>query len=70
MLFHWAARCRHGFEQLVECIGGAWEKQVLSARGFKRVHVGIRSEYAMYMVWRCVRRGHGRGFKKGPRGFK
>ena len=35
----------------------AWEKQVLSARGFKRV--GRHSEYAIQTVWRCVSRGPG-----------
>jgi hypothetical protein len=46
---------------------GAWEKQVLSARGFKRV--GRHSEYAIYTVWRCVGRCPG-GSRKRPRGFK
>ena len=45
----------------------SWEKQALSARGFKRV--GRRSEYAIYTGWRCVRRGPG-GSRKRPRGFK
>jgi hypothetical protein len=34
-----------------------WGQQVRSARGFKRV--GRHSEYAIYTVWRCVRRGPG-----------
>ena len=35
----------------------AWEKQVLSARGVKRV--GRHSEYSIYTVWRCIGRGPG-----------
>jgi hypothetical protein len=35
----------------------AWEKQALSATGFKRV--GRHSEHAMKTVCRCVRRGPG-----------
>jgi hypothetical protein len=31
-----------------------WEKQALSARGFKRV--GRHSEYPIYTVWRCIGR--------------
>jgi hypothetical protein len=34
-----------------------WEKQVLSARGFKRV--GRPSQYPIYVVWRCIGRGPG-----------
>jgi hypothetical protein len=34
-----------------------WEKQAVSARGFKRV--GRLPEYAIQTVWRCVRRGPG-----------
>jgi hypothetical protein len=37
--------------------GHAWKKQALSAKGFKRV--GRHSEYAIYTVWSCVRRGTG-----------
>jgi hypothetical protein len=36
---------------------GTWEKQVLSARGFKRV--GRHPEYSIYTVCRCVGRGPG-----------
>ena len=42
-----------------------WEKQVLSAGGFKRV--GRRLEYTINTVWRCVRRGPG-GSRRGPGG--
>ena len=48
---------------------GPWEKQALSARGFKRV--GRHSEYAIcYMNGMEVRKKRPRGFKKRPRGFK
>jgi hypothetical protein len=43
----------------------AWEKQVLSARGFKPV--GRRSEHAMQTAWRCVRRCPW-GSRRGPGG--
>jgi hypothetical protein len=47
----------------------AWEKPVLSARGFKCV--GRRSEHAIYNVNGMeVRKKRPRGFKKRPRGFK
>ena len=34
-----------------------WGGEILLARGFERV--GRRSEYSVYNVWRCVRRGAG-----------
>jgi hypothetical protein len=42
-----------------------WEKQVPSAREFKRV--GKHSDYAISTVWRCVKRGPG-GPRRGPGG--
>jgi hypothetical protein len=45
----------------------AWEKQVLSARGFKRVEKALRIRHTHVME---VRKKRPRGFKKRPRGFK
>ena len=46
------------------CMFGTWEREVLSARGFKRLAKPF--EYAKDAVWRCV--GRGPGGSSEPRG--
>jgi hypothetical protein len=45
------------FLELLLALEPAWKKQVLSARGLKRVD--RHSEYTIYAVWRCIVRGPG-----------
>jgi hypothetical protein len=65
-MFDKLVACARGAERIARAIG--WEKQVRSARGFKRA--GRHSEYAIIINGMEVRKKRHRGFKKRPRGFK